>query len=74
MEKKDFLNNIEDLSAQQLADGIIQGIVTLEELRATNNLDNTKRKAVVKIIAEKENEIIAVQTQKDKEPSPPQVA
>ena len=67
MEKKDFLNNIEDLSAQQLADGIIQGIVTLEELRATNNLDNTKRKAVVKIIAEKENEIIAVQTQKDKE-------
>ncbi len=67
MEKNDFLDHIEDLSAQELADAIIQGILTLDELKATNNLDNTKRKAIVAIQTEKEKAIIAIQTQKDKE-------
>lgn len=67
MEKDFVLKNIEDLSAQELADAIIQGTVTLDELKATNNLDNTKRKAIVAIQTEKEKAIIALQTQKDKE-------
>ncbi len=67
MERDYVLNHIEDLTAQQLADAIYQGTVTLEDLKATNNLDNTKRKAIVAIQAEKENAVIALQTQKDKE-------
>jgi len=67
MEKDFILNNIEDLSAQQLADAIDQGIVTLNELKGTNNLDNTKRKVIVAIQAENEKAQIALQTQKDKE-------
>jgi hypothetical protein len=67
MEKDFILNNIEDLSAQQLADAIDQGIVTLNELKGTNNLDNTKRKVIVAIQAENEKAQIAIQTQKDKE-------
>jgi hypothetical protein len=67
MERDFVLKNIEDLSAQQLADAIIQGSVTLDDLKATNNLDITKRRAIVAIQTEKEKEIIAIQTQKDKE-------
>jgi hypothetical protein len=67
MEKDFILKNIEELSAQQLSDVISQGIVTLDDLKATNNLDNTKRKAIIAILAEKEKVAIALQTQKDKE-------
>ena len=67
MERDFVLKNIEDLSAQQLADSIIQGTVTLDDLKATNNLDITKRRAIVAIQSEKEKEIIAIQIQKDKE-------
>jgi hypothetical protein len=67
MERDFVLKNIEDLSAQQLAEAIIQGSVTLDDLKATNNLDITKRRAIVAIQTEKEKEIIAIQTQKDKD-------
>ena len=67
MDRDFVLKNIEELSAQQLSEAINQGIVTLDELKATNNLDNTKRKAVVAIKAEKEKAEIVLQTQKDKE-------
>ena len=67
MDRDFVLKNIEVLSAQQLSDVISQGIVTLEVLKATNNLDNTKRKAIVALQTEKEKELIALQTQKDKE-------
>ncbi|MBY0244621.1 MAG: hypothetical protein K2Q03_04105 [Sphingobacteriaceae bacterium] len=68
MEEKDFvLKNIEDLSAEQLADAINKGTVTLEELKATNNLDNTKRKAILGIEAEKKKMVTALQVQKDNE-------
>ena len=56
MEKKEILNRIEDFTAQQLFDFIQQGIVTLDELRGTGNLDNSLRKAIV-----------ALQTAGDKE-------
>ena len=67
MDRDYILNHLEDLTPEQLANAIIQGIVTLDDLRATNNLDNTKRQAIVAILAEKKKEIIALQTQKDKE-------
>ena len=67
MEKDFVLKNIEDLSAQQLADAINHGTVTLDELKATNNLDNTKRKVIITIQTAKEKEIVFLQTQKDNE-------
>jgi hypothetical protein len=56
MEKDYIFNHMDDLTAQQLADAINQGIVTLDELRATNNLDNTKRKAILALLTQKEKE------------------
>jgi hypothetical protein len=67
MDKDYILNHLEDLTPEQLANAIIQGIVTLDDLKATNNLDNTKRNAILAIQAEKEKEIIALKNQKDKE-------
>lgn len=50
MDRDNILNNVEDFSAEQLCGFIQQGIVTLEELRKTGNLDASKRQAVVKIL------------------------
>lgn len=50
MEKEYILNNVAELSAQQLADAINEGLVTLEELRETDELDATKRKAIQKLL------------------------
>ncbi|MDR1182840.1 MAG: hypothetical protein LBL13_12765 [Bacteroidales bacterium] len=47
MDKDYILNHIDDFSAQQLFEFISQGIVTLQELRKTENLDATKRNAIV---------------------------
>lgn len=46
MDKNDIFNKIDDFSAEQLFDFINQGIVTLDELRDTGDLDATKRKAI----------------------------
>lgn len=46
MNKKDIIEQIEDLTAQELAECINQKIVTLDELKATGNLDATKRRAI----------------------------
>ena len=67
MEEDFFLNRVEDLTAQQLADAITQGIVTLEALRATNNLDSTKRRAIIAIQAKNEQTDNALQLQIDQE-------
>lgn len=47
MDKKYILNHVEDFSAEQLFGFISQGIVTLQELRYTGNLDHSKRRAIV---------------------------
>lgn len=47
MDKKYLLNHIEDFTSQQLFEYINQGIVTLDELRVSGNLDASKRKAIV---------------------------
>lgn len=49
MNKEDILKQIEDYSAEQLADYINQKVVTLNELKATGNLDATKRIAIIDI-------------------------
>ena len=49
MDKNDILSNIDDFSAEQLFDFINQGIVTLDELRDTGELDATKRKAITSL-------------------------
>jgi hypothetical protein len=49
MEREYILNHIEELSAQQLFDAVNQGIVTLEDLRETGNLDATKRRAIASL-------------------------
>ncbi len=51
MDKEIILNRVNELSATQLASFIKQGIVTLEELRKTELLDNTVRRAINGVLA-----------------------
>jgi hypothetical protein len=46
MNREQILNNVDSLTAEQLFDFISQGIVTLDELKATGNLDASKRKVI----------------------------
>jgi hypothetical protein len=46
MNKQQILQQVENLTAEELFNYICQGIVTLEELKNTGNLDATKRKAI----------------------------
>jgi hypothetical protein len=56
MDKNYILSHIEDFSAEQLFGIINQGIVTLEELKDTGNLDHSKRKAIVALQTKGEKE------------------
>ena len=47
MDKNSILNQVDNLSAEQLHNFIFLGIVTLQELRETQNLDSTKRNAIL---------------------------
>lgn len=66
MDKQYILNHIEDLSAEQLANFIQQGIVTLDELRKTESLDNSKRVAISRLITADELEQQRTQADRDK--------
>lgn len=66
MDKQYILNHIEDLSAEQLANFIQQGIVTLDELRKTELLDHTKRVAISKVLKADELEQQRTQADRDK--------
>lgn len=55
MGKNYILSHIDDLSAEQLAGEIVQGNVTLEELRNTGNLDATKRNKINSLIKAKDD-------------------
>lgn len=46
MDNEYIIAHVEELTAQQLFDAINEGIVTLQELRNTGNLDATKRTAI----------------------------
>lgn len=56
MDKNYILSHVEDFSAEQLCGSINQGIVTLQELKDTGNLDHSKRKAIVALQAKGEKE------------------
>jgi hypothetical protein len=58
MDKELILNNIDDFSAEQLFEFINQGIVTLDELRNTGELDASKRNAIVALqsVGDKEDD------------------
>jgi hypothetical protein len=55
MEKKDYIDQIENLSAEQIADGISNGIVTFDELRKTGEFDASKQKNVKGILKRKDD-------------------
>lgn len=46
MSKDEILNNIENLTAQQICEYIYQGIVTFDELKKTGDFDKSKQDAV----------------------------
>jgi len=46
MEKKDYLSKIEDLTSEQIAEGISGGIVTFDELKKTGEFGHDKQKSV----------------------------
>lgn len=50
MDKQYILNHVYELSAEQLANFIKQNLVTLEELRKTELLDNSMRKAILRLL------------------------
>jgi hypothetical protein len=52
MDKQLILDVIDELAADQLANFIEKGFVTLEELRKTERLDNTKRIKIVNLLKE----------------------
>ncbi len=55
MENKDYINQIEDLSAEQIAEGIFNGIITFDELRKTGEFDASKQKSVKLILKRKDD-------------------
>ncbi|WP_333696703.1 hypothetical protein [Flavobacterium sp.] len=56
MDRDNIFNNIDDLPAEQLFEYIIQGIVTLPELRQTGQLDASKRRVIEKLLKDREKE------------------
>ncbi|MBK7181455.1 MAG: hypothetical protein IPH89_00180 [Bacteroidetes bacterium] len=58
-EKKEYITQIENLSAEQIADGISIGIVTFDELRRTGAFDASKQKSVKNILKKKDDDTFA---------------
>jgi hypothetical protein len=56
MDKNYILQHIDDFSAEQLFGFIKQGIITIDDLRNTGNLDASKRKAILTLQAELDRE------------------
>jgi hypothetical protein len=56
MNQQQILDNVDNLTAEQLYDFINQGIVTIEELKKTGNLDASKRLAISKLQSKRDGE------------------
>jgi len=54
MDINDILGNLDDFSAEQLFEYIIQGIVTIEKLRETGDLDASKGRAIIALLKNRE--------------------
>jgi hypothetical protein len=60
MEEQDYIDNISDLSEEQIAEGITNGIVTFEELRKTGEFDASTQKNVRVILKQKDDAVFAI--------------
>lgn len=60
MEEQNYLDNISDLSAEQIVEGITNGVVTFEELRKTGEFDASIQKNVRVILKQKDDAVFAV--------------
>jgi hypothetical protein len=65
MDKQSILNHIDDLTAEQLANFIIQGVVTLKELKDTLNLDRSKAVAISAIVKKIDDDKRKVEEEKN---------
>ena len=59
MEKKDYIAKLEDLTAEQIVEGIIAGIVTFEALKRTGEFGADKQKSVKTFLRKKDDEAFA---------------
>lgn len=56
MDKNEIFNNVDNFSAEQLSDFIDKGIITLDELRDTGELEASKRRAILSLQKNREQE------------------
>lgn len=59
MEEQDYINQIEDLNAEQIAEGISKGKVTFDKLRKTGVFDASKQRSVKSILKRKDDDAFA---------------
>src|SRR5574344_481381 len=62
MEKKDYIAQIENLTAEQIAEGVFNGVITFEELKKTGEFDASKQKNVKVILKKKDDNAFAAAT------------
>jgi hypothetical protein len=60
MEEQDYLDNISNLSAEQIAEGIANNKVTFEALRKTNEFDASTQKNVRAFLKQKDDAVFAM--------------
>ncbi|MBK8369779.1 MAG: hypothetical protein IPL20_00075 [Saprospiraceae bacterium] len=66
MNKQYILDHVDELSAEQLANFVKQGFVTLDELRTTGLLDSSKRIAISRLLDADKQEKQRAQVERDK--------
>jgi hypothetical protein len=59
MTKQDYVDKVEDLTVEQIVEGIFNGIVTFEELKNTGEFDASKQKSAKKLLKEKDDDAFA---------------
>ena len=65
MNKKDYIDQIEHLTAEQIVEGISNGIVTFDDLRKTEEFDSSKQKRVREILKAKDDNFFNSANTKD---------
>jgi len=65
MDEKYILEHVDDLTANQLADAVTNGVTTLDKIRATGDLDHSKAKAIKSILKDVEDNSKRQQEQQD---------
>jgi hypothetical protein len=60
MDRKDYIAKIEDLTAEQIVEGISGGIVTFDELKKTGEFGSDKQKNVRALLKKKDDDAFAV--------------